>query len=144
MFPVFLFAKVEGRPNMKASNFQRWVNTFLIPNHLSQLRPYRAKKVILTYNNELVTPDGAAASPPGEWTPALADTLDEAVAESDKTWAISLATVKRWLFHLGFRKTKHKKAMYIDGHERADVVEDRLRYITGGSVSTGRRSGPVL
>ena len=113
---------------MKASDFQRWVNTFLIPNHLSQLRPSRAK-VILTYNNELVTPDGAAAPPPGAWTPALAETLDEAVAESDKTWAISLTTAKRWLFHLDFRKTKHKKTMYIDGHERADVVKDRLRYI---------------
>ena len=121
-------ANVKGRPNMKASDFQRWVNTFLIPNHLSQLRPYRAK-VILTYNNELVTPDGAAAPPPGAWTPALAETLDEAVAESDKTWAISLTTAKRWLFHLDFRKTKHKKTMYIDGHERADVVKDRLRYI---------------
>ena len=29
----------------------------------------------------------------------------------------------------GFRKTKHRKTMYIDGHERADVVLDRKRYV---------------
>jgi len=51
-------ANVKGRPNMKASDFQRWVNTFLIPTHLTKLRPFRSK-LIHTYNNEWVTPDGA-------------------------------------------------------------------------------------
>ena len=117
-------ANVKGRANMKASDFQRWCITFLIPNHLSELRPYRTK-VILTYNNELVTPDGAPA--PRAFN--VAATLDEAITDADKTWAISLTTAKRWLFSLGFRKTKHKKTMYVDGHERADVVADRRRYI---------------
>jgi len=112
-------ANVKGRPNMKASDFQRWVNTFLIPNHLSQLRPYRAR--VLTYNSKLVTPEGAPASRAYR----AAETLDEAIADADKTWAISLTTAKRWLFHLGFRKTTHRKTMYVDGHERDDVVKDR-------------------
>ena len=29
----------------------------------------------------------------------------------------------------GFRKTEHRKTIYIDGHERADVVLDRKRYV---------------
>ena len=92
-------ANVKGRPNMKASDFQRWVSTFLIPNHLSQQRPYCAK--ILTYNSGLVTPEGA----PAFRAYRAAEALDEVIADAEKTWAISLTTAKRWLFHLGFRKT---------------------------------------
>ena len=42
---------------------------------------------------------------------------------------ISLATAKRWLFDLGFRKKKISKTMYIDGHEREDVVKARAEFV---------------
>ena len=35
---------------------------------------------------------------------------------------ITLRTATRWLHHLGFRVMSHKKGVYIDGHEREDVV----------------------
>lgn len=38
---------------------------------------------------------------------------------------ISLRTAQRWLRKEGFRYTAHKKALYYDGHERKDVVDDR-------------------
>ena len=38
---------------------------------------------------------------------------------------ISLRTSIRWLHHLGFRPVSHKKGVYIDGHEREDVVRHR-------------------
>ena len=36
---------------------------------------------------------------------------------------ISLATAQRWLHSEGFRYTTHKKGLYFDGHDCADVVE---------------------
>ena len=30
-----------------------------------------------------------------------------------------------WLHHLGFRPVSHKKGVYVDGHEREDVVSHR-------------------
>jgi len=101
-------ANVKGRPNMKASDFQKWVNTELIPNHMPELRGFRNRGSVEV---------AAEETPKSPWAIPRA------------TWKISLRTAKRWLFELGFRKTKHRKTMYIDGHERADVVLDRKRYV---------------
>ena len=38
---------------------------------------------------------------------------------------VSLRTAWRWLHREGFRFTKHRKALYFDGHERPDVVDYR-------------------
>ncbi|KAI6100664.1 hypothetical protein EV401DRAFT_1894503 [Pisolithus croceorrhizus] len=38
---------------------------------------------------------------------------------------ISERTARRWLIKLGWRKTVIRKGVYMDGHERADVVEYR-------------------
>ena len=38
---------------------------------------------------------------------------------------ISVSTARRWLQREGFKYTLHKKAIYYDGHDRADVVKDR-------------------
>lgn len=44
----------------------------------------------------------------------------------------SLSTMCRLLLQEGFKYTEHKKAIYYDGHERPDVVEDRqTRFIPG-------------
>lgn len=42
---------------------------------------------------------------------------------------IKKCTATRWLHDLGFRPQSHKKGIYIDGHERADVTEYRNLYI---------------
>jgi len=34
-------ANVKGRPNIKASDFKKWVNTFLIPTHCPALHGLR-------------------------------------------------------------------------------------------------------
>ena len=41
---------------------------------------------------------------------------------------ITARTARRWLHKLGFEKVSSKKGIYIDGHERADVVEYRKVY----------------
>lgn len=43
--------------------------------------------------------------------------------------SISLKTSIRWLHHLGFKPRSHKKGVYIDGHEREDVVKHRGTYL---------------
>ena len=35
---------------------------------------------------------------------------------------VSLRTSIRWLHHLGFKPVSHRKGVYIDGHEREDIV----------------------
>ena len=39
--------------------------------------------------------------------------------------SIKERTAVKWLHELAFRSQKHKKGIYIDGHERQDVVEYR-------------------
>ena len=38
---------------------------------------------------------------------------------------ITVPIARRWLHHLGFTPRNHRKGVYIDGHEREDVVEHR-------------------
>ena len=35
----------------------------------------------------------------------------------------------RWLHHLGFKPVSYRKGVYIDGHEREDVVRHRSQYL---------------
>ena len=39
---------------------------------------------------------------------------------------IGHSTAREWLLRLGFRYKGHSKSIYYDGHERADVIQDRL------------------
>jgi hypothetical protein len=48
--------------------------------------------------------------------------LDVALVEG-KT--VCERTTCRWLYRLGFSPHETKKGVYVDGHERADVVEYR-------------------
>ena len=43
--------------------------------------------------------------------------------------SVSLRTAVHWLRHLGFKPRSHKKGVYIDGHEREDVVKHRIEYL---------------
>ena len=42
---------------------------------------------------------------------------------------VSVPTATRWLHKLGFSPTSTKIGIYIDGHERADVVAYRTLYL---------------
>ena len=43
--------------------------------------------------------------------------------------SIKHRTTVKWLHNLGFRPQSHKKDIYIDGHERSDVIEYRTLYL---------------
>ena len=42
---------------------------------------------------------------------------------------ITPRTASKWLHHLGFHPTPYRKGVYVDGHERSDVVEYRQMYL---------------
>jgi len=46
-----------------------------------------------------------------------------------KRKGIGARTARRWLARLGFHWTDVRKGVYIDGHERPDVVQERVRFL---------------
>ena len=58
---------------------------------------------------------------------------------------VSVPTATRWLHKLGFNPSSTKKGLYIDGHEREDVVEYRKLYLRKLEVleATHRPPPPV-
>ena len=50
-------------------------------------------------------------------------------AANIKKQSISLRSAQQWLHHLGWQYGKARKGMYIDGHEREDVVAYRKAFV---------------
>jgi hypothetical protein len=42
---------------------------------------------------------------------------------------ISEATAQRWLKKMGFEFKKFTKSVYVDGHEREDVIKYRKKFL---------------
>ncbi|PPQ70445.1 hypothetical protein CVT26_013939 [Gymnopilus dilepis] len=59
-------------------------------------------------------------------TPEMQEKLDEIGAVKKK---ISVRTAQRWLHRMGWRYGRKRNGMYVDGHEREDVVEYREKFI---------------
>ena len=57
---------------------------------------------------------------------------------------ISLNTACRWLHKLGFLPSSTRKGVYIDGHERSDVVEYRNLYLRRLEVLSSTHAPPPL
>ena len=55
--------------------------------------------------------------------------LPNSVLEPGFPRKISVDTARRWLHHLDFQVLDRKKSVYIDGHEREDVVAYRKKFI---------------
>ena len=66
----------------------------------------KAKKPLLSLNTGTRQKSGKK---PKEWKP------------------LSKTAIYKWLNRLGFYATKKKKGVYVDGHERADVIEYRQK-----------------
>jgi hypothetical protein len=59
-------------------------------------------------------------------TPEMQEKLEEISSKKKK---ISLHTAQRWLHRMGWRYGRKRNGMYVDGHEREDVVEYRMEFI---------------
>ncbi|CAG8845747.1 11908_t:CDS:2, partial [Gigaspora margarita] len=47
----------------------------------------------------------------------------------DRAQTISLATSRRWMIKMGFNYKRYKKGIYIDGHEREDIIIYRQEFL---------------
>ena len=45
------------------------------------------------------------------------------------TRGISRRTAHNWMQKLGFRWSRHHKCVYVDGHNRPDIVTDRRGFV---------------
>ncbi|EJD34753.1 hypothetical protein AURDEDRAFT_75916, partial [Auricularia subglabra TFB-10046 SS5] len=43
--------------------------------------------------------------------------------------SVSVRTAVRWMWKLGYKRRRHRKGVYWDGHERKDVVKARVAYL---------------
>ena len=57
---------------------------------------------------------------------------------------ISIRTARRWLHKFGFEQVSSKKGIYIDEHERADVVEYRKLYVKRLDILASTHLPPPL
>ena len=55
---------------------------------------------------------------------------------------VSVPTATRWLHKLGFHPSSTKKGLYIDSHERQDVVEYRKLYLRKLEVLASTHAPP--
>ena len=62
----------------------------------------------------------------------------------DAPCTVSVRTASRWLHKLGFEKLSTKKGVYIDGHERSDVVEYRKLYLRKLEILSTSHAPPPL
>ena len=56
-----------------------------------------------------------------------AELLEEKVLERASEY--SEGTVLLWVKDMGYKHDKYKKGVYVDGHEREDIVEYRNEYL---------------
>ena len=57
------------------------------------------------------------------------DLLPNLVLEPDYPRRVSVETARKWLHELGFDILQLSKGVFIDGHQRSDVVESRVKFL---------------
>ena len=57
------------------------------------------------------------------------DLLSNSTLESDAPQNISVDVARKWLITMGFNVKRITKGIYVDGHERADVIESRGEFL---------------
>ena len=129
-------AKLEGRNKSRARSTRCWVLEFAHTRELPTHNLGRSRLTVLD-DEDIVHELKAALSEKAKGFFTATDVVGIisslemqahfARAGVDKP-SISLSTARRWLSKLGWRYGKHR-GMYIDGHEREDVVEYRRGFV---------------
>ena len=60
---------------------------------------------------------------------AMPQVQNKLANESGRQVKISLCTAQRWMHRMEWRYGRKRNGMYIDGHERPDVVEYRNKFV---------------
>ena len=128
-------AKALGRGVKHARNLRKWINNYLHSEKLPLHRygTYRSsilededfRRNIQLHLTEIAKKGYICAQDIVDYvaTPEVQQQL------GTRAHGIHIRTAQRWLHKLSWRYQQKKKGMYIDGHEREDVVEYRKGFI---------------
>lgn len=131
-------AKAHGRGKTRARTIREWVLTFI---HTGELPHHHMcwKRATALADEGVVQAIRLALGEKGKDGRIDATTLIDVVSSPEiqarfvdsgiDKQAISERTAHRWLGELGWKYGKQKNGMYIDGHEREDVVEYRSAFV---------------
>jgi hypothetical protein len=130
-----LAAKAMGRGVKHARNLRKWIKDYL---HSEKLPLHRCG----TYHSSILDDEDFRRDIQLHLTEIAkkgyirAQDIVDYVATPEvqrklgtKARGIHVRTARRWLHKLSWRYQQKKKGMYIDGHEREDVVEYRRRFV---------------
>ena len=130
-----LAAKAAGHGVMHARNLWKWIKTYLHSEklplhrygtyHSSILDDEDFRRDIQLHLTEIAKKGYIRAQDIVDYvaTPEVQQKLDT------KARGIHVQTAWRWLHKLSWQYQQKKKGMYIDGHEREDMVEYRKRFV---------------
>jgi hypothetical protein len=130
-----LAAKAQGSGVNHARNLRKWIKDYLQSEklplhrygtyHSSILEDEDFRRDIQLHLTEIAKNGYIQAQDVVDYvaTPEIQARLGTTVR------GIHVRTARRWLHTLSWRYTQTKKGMYIDGHERHDVVEYRQKFV---------------
>jgi hypothetical protein len=136
-------SKTQGQGSNHARNIRTWIHQFLSRGVFPLHRFGQARSSILHDEDfaqaiqlhlQSIAKDGyIQAQDIVDFieTPEMQQKLEESGARKKK---ISLRTAQRWLHQMGWRYGKTKKGMYVDGHEREDIVKYRDEFVARWKV----------
>lgn len=130
----FLAAKALGRGVKHARNLRKWITDYL---HSEKLPLHRYG----TYRSSILEDEDFQRDIQLHLTEIskkgyirAQDVVDYVATEEvqqklgTRARGIHVRTARRWLHKLKWRYTEKKKGMYVDGHEREDVIEYRTKF----------------
>ena len=133
--------KAQGGGSTRARSIRTWVLEFVregtLPLHSYGYRLY-SRKTVLEDEEVLQEIQGKLAEKAKSGFIKAQDVREIVASENIQTLfarlgvhkpGISLSTAQRWLAKMNWRYKETKKGMYIDGHERDDVVAYRHAFV---------------
>ncbi|KAK7060055.1 hypothetical protein R3P38DRAFT_2679776, partial [Favolaschia claudopus] len=134
-----IVARSQGHGAYRARNIRSWIHNFLATKKLPLHRYGQYHASILNdedFQDSIKLHLQSLAKKDGHFT--AQDLVDFVQTEEIQTMleaadvqkrSISVWTARRWLKRLEWRYGRRKNGMYIDGHEREDVVQYRAEFV---------------
>lgn len=133
-----LASKAQGKSERHARSIRTWLHQYIsskkLPLHRyghynsSILRDEDIANEIQLHLLEIAKQGYVAAQDIVEFLNSR-EMQEKLGTEEGKKVTISLRTAQRWIHKLSWRYGKKRRGMYIDGHEREDVVEYRKAFV---------------
>jgi hypothetical protein len=125
-----IVSKFQGQGVNHARNLQTWIHQFLSQGKLPSHRYGQSQSSILEDEDfsqaiqlhlQAIAKDGYIRAQ--DIVDFVSQPEMQAKLETSSAKKRSIWTAQRWLHKMGWRYGKKKNGMYVDGHERDDVVE---------------------